>query len=48
MRTPLMTLIAAAVVALGVAVAGLFIGRGFVAARTGDRSSPSRAWRSAR
>ena len=37
MRTPLMTLIAAAVVALGVAVAGLFIGRGFVAARTGDR-----------
>ena len=37
MRTPLMTLMVAAVVALGVAVAGLFIGRGFVAARTGDR-----------
>jgi hypothetical protein len=36
MRAPL-TLFAAAVLALGLAVAGLFVGRGFVAARVGER-----------
>jgi hypothetical protein len=36
MRAPL-TLFAAAVLALGFALGGLFVGRGFVAARVGDR-----------
>jgi uncharacterized protein len=36
MRAPL-TLFAAAVLALGFALGGLFVGRGFVAARAGDR-----------
>ena len=37
MRAPLMTVFAAAVLALGVALGGWFVGRGFVAARAGDR-----------
>jgi hypothetical protein len=37
MRTRLVTLLAAVVLALGFALGGLFVGRGFVAARVGDR-----------
>lgn len=37
MRAPFVTFFAAAVLALGVALGGWFVGRGFVAARAGDR-----------
>jgi uncharacterized protein len=37
MRSPLVTLLAAVVLAFGVALGGWFVGRGFVAARAGER-----------